>query len=91
MFFKLQLITAILLSDFTRLVESNDTPSVSHTHLRGSDTSTNIFTSEHDVFVDKVSALRDLFVAWKKNHNKIYSSFNEELQRMLIWIENHGM
>jgi hypothetical protein len=58
--------------------------------LRGAE-NINIFSAEQDGFVDKLAALRDHFVAWKKKHSKSYSSFSEEVQRMLIWIDNHGM
>jgi C1A family cysteine protease len=37
----------------------------------------------------KVEEFRELFVSWKRNHGKIYQTVEEELHRMLLWIENH--
>lgn len=34
--------------------------------------------------------LRNDFVEWKAKFDKVYDSIEEEFERMLIWVENHG-
>jgi len=84
MLFKVAFLASMILPWFA---VANETTSL-HQNLRGSD-ATNIFSAEQDGFVDTITAFRYHFVAWKKAHNKIYSSVSEELERMMIWIENH--
>ena len=38
----------------------------------------------------RVTALRPRFLEWVKEHSRVYESVEEEMRRMLVWIENHG-
>ena len=38
----------------------------------------------------RVTALRPRFLEWVKEHSRVYESVEEEMKRMLVWIENHG-
>ena len=38
----------------------------------------------------KVGAFRPQFSEWAKEFEKTYTSAEEELKRLLIWIENNG-
>lgn len=40
--------------------------------------------------VPTLTKLRDEFVQWVDKFERVYESFEEELERMLIWAENHG-
>ena len=34
--------------------------------------------------------MRDAFVQWMEKFEKVYDSMEEEFERMLIWLQNHG-
>jgi len=37
----------------------------------------------------KVSALREAFLQWVEEHKRVYETVEEDMKRMLTWIENH--
>lgn len=39
----------------------------------------------------KLHTLRPVFVEWKDLHDKVYDCAHEELQRMIVWMENHAL
>ena len=57
--------------------------------LRGSNVDPDMYRrlTENSV---KVTALRGAFTEWVEEHKRIYESVEDEMERMLIWIENHG-
>lgn len=47
-------------------------------------------TQNDSILEAKIGAFRPKFTEWAKEFEKTYSSPEEELERLLIWIENHG-
>jgi hypothetical protein len=38
----------------------------------------------------KVLKFRDEFLLWKDEHSVVYGSIQSELNKMLVWVDNHG-
>lgn len=44
---------------------------------------------ESTQYLNQVETLRPSFLEWKEEHGKEYDSVDEELDRMLVWIQHH--
>ena len=69
--------------------EANDAATL---FLRGGDSSnvdSELFAKLQNEKV-RVTALRPHFLEWVKQHSRVYETVEEEMKRMLVWIENHG-
>lgn len=44
----------------------------------------------HDDLRLKVNLFRPAFTAWMKIHDKVYETLEEEVQKMVVWVQNHG-
>ena len=69
--------------------EANDAATL---FLRGGDSSnvdSELFAKLQNDKV-RVTALRPQFLEWVKQHTRVYETVEEEMKRMLVWIENHG-
>ena len=38
----------------------------------------------------KVNLFRPAFTTWMEIHDKVYETVEEEVQKMLVWVKNHG-
>ena len=70
----------------TRSEQTNDATTL---FLRGSNVDSDVYRQLTENSV-KVTALRGAFLEWVEEHKRIYENVEEEMKRMLVWIENHG-
>lgn len=66
--------------------EANDATTL---FLRGSSVDSDVYKSLTENSV-KVTALRGAFLEWVEEHKRVYETVEDEMKRMLVWIENHG-
>mmetsp|Transcript_38218 Transcript_38218/g.77837 ORF Transcript_38218/g.77837 Transcript_38218/m.77837 type:complete len:105 (+) Transcript_38218:638-952(+) len=87
---RLSAAAAILLAFLSgRVVHGEQTNDATTLFLRGSNVDSDVYRQLTENSV-KVTALRGAFLEWVEEHKRIYENVEEEMKRMLVWIENHG-
>mmetsp|Transcript_8565 Transcript_8565/g.18425 ORF Transcript_8565/g.18425 Transcript_8565/m.18425 type:complete len:397 (+) Transcript_8565:94-1284(+) len=86
---RLSAAAAILLAFLSgRVVHGEQTNDATTLFLRGSNVDSDVYRQLTENSV-KVTALRGAFLEWVEEHKRTYENVEEEMKRMLVWIENH--